>query len=64
MKIRREVVPDEDSEKNNVTDKTLDVIMDKRKHGFNIMEFQVEVFAHEREVEYVEIDYSETRVRK
>ena len=49
-KIGQEIVPDEDCQENKVVDNALEVVVEWESR-FNIVEFEVEVLAHEREVE-------------
>jgi hypothetical protein len=56
VKVGQKIVVDKDSKQNEVVDHLLEVI-GKQKHGFNVMELKIEIFAHDHEVEQVEVDH-------
>ena len=60
-KIWKEIVPNEDGEKNEVIDDTFKVVI-KGKGVFDVTEFQVEVFPHEQQVQEINVIDSRLKI--
>ena|SRR6266436_8491695 len=53
--VGQEIVPDEDGEHNKVVDNVLEIVVERQRE-FDVLKFDIEILAHEREVEQVKVD--------